>query len=191
MRDKLGLIAHETSLQRDIPVAAGAIDHSSMVISGNDDEVNPVPQTGSQIGLCLAPRDFNDCYTPDINKWSSEFMDKNSTYGFLKTRSPALVMHEEVVLSLAAFVDDVTKTHVWLGTPTPVEATVKINAASEMLEREPGDGGWHLNAGRPNHLLSLQGTGAKATTWKLQTKQSNMRMFGPYLASDGARSHDL
>eukprot|EP00959_Pyramimonas_sp_CCMP1952_P390072 8174583-Pyramimonas_sp.AAC.2 len=43
---------------------------------------------------------------------------------------------EEVGIGLAAFMDDVTRTHIWRGTPSVKEAVANINYATESLERE-------------------------------------------------------
>ena len=43
---------------------------------------------------------------------------------------------KEVDIGLATFMDDVTRTHVWLGTPDAKEVVAKIHYATEQLERD-------------------------------------------------------
>eukprot|EP00959_Pyramimonas_sp_CCMP1952_P216478 4527460-Pyramimonas_sp.AAC.1 len=60
-REKLEGVARAQSLEGGIPFAVGAIEHASMTIKGSDEEISLMPRSGSQMGFCLAPRDFNDC----------------------------------------------------------------------------------------------------------------------------------
>eukprot|EP00959_Pyramimonas_sp_CCMP1952_P168183 3514419-Pyramimonas_sp.AAC.1 len=94
-----------------------------------------MPKSGSQMGFCLAPRDFNDCYNPLIDKWNGHLNEQDITYGLLRTRSPAMKAGEEVDIGLATFMDDVTRTHVWLGTPSVNEAVTTTTYATERLEQ--------------------------------------------------------
>eukprot|EP00959_Pyramimonas_sp_CCMP1952_P354972 7435839-Pyramimonas_sp.AAC.1 len=64
-RSKLEEIARTQSQEKDIPFAVGALEHASMMIKGSDEEISLTPKSGSQMGFCLAPRDFNGCY----NHW--------------------------------------------------------------------------------------------------------------------------
>eukprot|EP00959_Pyramimonas_sp_CCMP1952_P135968 2844602-Pyramimonas_sp.AAC.1 len=63
---------------------------------------------------------------------------------------------EEVDIGLATFMGDVTRTHVWSGTPSVNEAVTKINYATERLEQYIAEGGYHLDADKTHHLVGLR-----------------------------------
>eukprot|EP00959_Pyramimonas_sp_CCMP1952_P261152 5459830-Pyramimonas_sp.AAC.1 len=82
---------------------------------------------------------------------------------------------EEVESRQATFMDDVTRAHARLGTPSLQETIFKINYATRSLEDHAAEGGHVLNAGKTHHLVSIRGIGAQATTSRLHKKSDGVQ----------------
>eukprot|EP00959_Pyramimonas_sp_CCMP1952_P406372 8517146-Pyramimonas_sp.AAC.1 len=64
--------------------------------------------------------------------------------------------------------DDITKTHAMPPAASATTIVGHLNGATAALEQTIAKGGWKLNAGKTNHLISLRGRGSHASTREIR-----------------------
>eukprot|EP00959_Pyramimonas_sp_CCMP1952_P067368 1406049-Pyramimonas_sp.AAC.1 len=141
------------------------------------------------MGFCLAPRDFNDCYSPVVKKWVEA--DDNGASRLLSAACP--VMGSEVNLSVVTSMDDIAKMSVWEGALTAYGVCAELNHTTRRLEDTLLDGNWRLSPAKTGPLLTIMGPGSNEVTRQARHKKSGLlgesgrelRVLGPYLHSTG------
>eukprot|EP00959_Pyramimonas_sp_CCMP1952_P144394 3022659-Pyramimonas_sp.AAC.1 len=187
-REPLCDLVERQAIERDKKFAVGAIVHQSLSIRAPNGMARLQSHTGTQMGLTLAPRDFNDIYNEHVEEWV-EGEHEHGHHELLETEHP--ITNTDHSLSLSLFMDDIAKIHVITEGSSSEVITHLLNDLTHRLEKVIERGGWSLNAGKTNHLLCFRGEGSYQATQRLRMSKElhgaacrEVRALGPFIPSD-------
>ncbi|CAK0911273.1 unnamed protein product, partial [Prorocentrum cordatum] len=138
-----------------------------MSIAGGNGRADMISTTGAQMGFCLAPRDFNDCYNPVIAAWLAE--DPNDANRLLKALCPVTKRYSN--LSICTFMDDVTKLSMWEGGVTSYGIAAELNLMTKRCLAQ-GKCSWQEQDGNVRQLRKEE----VFRKWKINRASDELRI---------------
>ena len=136
--------------------AADSLQHGSMTLQARDGPVTLMPSSGAQMGFTLAPRDFNDCFNPQVDQWRQNLRTVDCTTAWLDAVNPCDPSRRVVDLSSATF-----RIQIFAAPPSVVEVVFKMDRAYSLLEESLGEGDWTLNASKTANVIMMRGRGSE------------------------------
>ena len=191
--DLLITTSQQAAMEKDRMFAAISLQHGNMTLQARDGPVTLMGSSGAQMGLTLAPRDFNDCYNPRVQQWLQRLRTVDSTNSWLEAINPRAPSQKLVDLSCATFMDHISRIQLFAAPPSVAEVVFKMNRTHSFLEESPSGGDWTLNASKTANVIAMRREGASATSRGLEDKKRGLQgvacseacLLGPYLKANG------
>ena len=185
-QEKLEETIVANSAPRDIEINIFALHNITIAPDTPQGSIRLKPRSGSTMGFSTAAEDFVRTYTPQIQVWNADLLHLSGAYAW--SYADSIVTEKKVDISIATFVDDVTKLHPVVNGVGAEEIVDLINTATEKIGKEIEVTGHEFNKMKTNHLVDLAGPGAH--TISIRLKEWSERCCNPTRLAWGGRTPD-